>query len=242
MIASHRLTIPKCHIHPCNSLQDVKQNHWTMEYRSWWQHIMRSLKHIMCSIWQTTWKCLGSKWNQAWHKAVALPTLLYACEIWTVYPHHAERLNDFHLSCLRKLLKVRWQEEIPDTEILMRAGMHSLNVTRMSDEWLPKKVFYGELQVGKRSQGGQKKCYKGTIKASLIDFNIPPESWEHSAQDRAKWHGLIRKGADECDTKGICEAERKGKKRAPWAQHQCQWINIRNVILRIDMFYLQQAV
>ena len=59
------------------------------------------------------------------------------------------------------------------------------HVTRMSDEWLPKKVFYGELQEGKRSQGGQnkKKCYKDIQKASLKDFNIPHESWEQAAQD-----------------------------------------------------------
>ena len=30
------------------------------------------------------------------------------------------------------------------------------HVIRMPDERLPKKVFYGELQEGKRSQGGQK--------------------------------------------------------------------------------------
>ena len=30
---------------------------------------------------------------------------LYACETWTVYQRHAKRLNHFHLSCLRKLLK-----------------------------------------------------------------------------------------------------------------------------------------
>ena len=29
-------------------------------------------------------------------------------------------------------------------------------------------------------------------KASLKDFNIPTESWEQIAQDRAKWRGLIR--------------------------------------------------
>ena len=44
-------------------------------------------------------------------------------------------------------------------------------------EWLmnvlPKKILYGELQVGKRSHGGQKKRYKDTLKASLKDFNIP---------------------------------------------------------------------
>ena len=40
---------------------------------------------------------------------------------------------------------------------------------RMPDVRLPKKVFYGELQEGKRSQGGQKKRYKDTLK----DFEIP---------------------------------------------------------------------
>ena len=37
--------------------------------------------------------------------------------------------------------------------------------------------------------------YKDTPKASLQDSNIPTESWEQIAQDRAKWRGLIRRGA-----------------------------------------------
>ena len=65
----------------------------------------------------------------------------------------------------------------------------------MLDERLPKKILCGELQVGKRSHGGQKKRYKDTIKASLKDFNIPTESWEQIAQDRTKWRGLIKRGA-----------------------------------------------
>ena len=114
------------------------------------------------------------------YKAVVLPTLLYACETWTVYQRHAKKLNHFHLSCLRKLLKIRWQDKIPDTEVLKKAKMQSVqsllslaqlrwtgHVTRMPDERLPKKVLYGELQEGKRSQGGQKKRYKDTLKARL---------------------------------------------------------------------------
>ena len=101
------------------------------------------------------------------YKAVVLSTLLYACETWTVYQRHAKKLNHFHL---RKLLKIRWQDKIPDTEVLKKANMQSVHtllklaqlrwtghVTRMPDERLPKKFLYGELQVGKRSQGGQKK-------------------------------------------------------------------------------------
>ena len=132
----------------------------------------------------------------------------------------------FHLSCLRKILKIRWQDKIPDTEILKKAKMHSVHtllklaqlrwtghVTRMPDERLPKKVLYGELQEGKRSQGGQKKRHKDILKASLKDFNIPTESWEQAAQDRTKWRCLINKSASQFVAKRICEAERKRKER-----------------------------
>ena len=128
--------------------------------------------------------------------------------------------------CLRKLLKIKWQDKIPDTEGLTKAGMQSMHtvlklaqlrwtghVIRMPDARLPKKVFYGELQEGKRSQSGQKKRYKDTLKASLKDFEIPMGSWEQTAQERSKWRGLINKGAALYEKKRICEAERKRRER-----------------------------
>ena len=87
------------------------------------------------------------------------------------------------------------------------------HVKRMPDERLPKKVLYGELQEGKRSQGGQKKRYKDTLKASLKDFNIPIESCEQAAKDRTKGRCLINKSASQFEAKSICEAERKRKER-----------------------------
>ena len=41
------------------------------------------------------------------YRAIVLPTLLYACETWTVYQHHARKLNHFHITCLRRLLAIR---------------------------------------------------------------------------------------------------------------------------------------
>ena len=64
-----------------------------------------------------------------------------------------------------------------------------VRVIRMPNELLPKKVFYGELHEGKHSQGGQKKRYKDTHKASMKNFNIPIGSWEQTAQERSKWRG-----------------------------------------------------
>ena len=89
------------------------------------------------------------------------------------------------------MLKMKWQDTIPDTEVLKKAGMQSRHTVlklaqlrwtghaiRMPDERLPKEVFYGELQEGKRSQGGQKNRYKDTLIASLKDFDIPIGSLE----------------------------------------------------------------
>ena len=176
------------------------------------------------SVWDRSGIRLDTKLKV--YKAVVLPTLLYACETWTVYQRHAKRLNHFHTSCLRKLLKIKWQDRIPDTEVLKRAGMQSVHtllrlsqlrwaghVTRMPEERLPKKILYGELEMGKRSEGGQEKRYKDTLKASLKDFNIPTESWEQIAQDQAKWRGFIRRGASEYEAKRISEAEQKRAQR-----------------------------
>ena len=69
------------------------------------------------------------------------------------------------------------------------------HVIRMHDERLPKKVFHGKLQEGKRSQGDQKKRYKDSLKASLKDFDIPFGSWEQTGHERSKWRGHINKGA-----------------------------------------------
>ena len=52
------------------------------------------------------------------YRSVVLPTLLYACETLTVYKRHAKRLSHLHTSCLRKLLKIKWQDRIPDPEVL----------------------------------------------------------------------------------------------------------------------------
>ena len=121
------------------------------------------------------------------YKAVVLPTLLYGCETWTVYQRHVKMLNHFHTTCLRKLLNIRWQDKVPDTEVLHSAGSLSIHtilmksqlrwaghVVRMPDHRLPKHLLYGELQQGRRTQGGQRKRFKDTLKASLKSLQYRP--------------------------------------------------------------------
>ena len=80
---------------------------------------------LRTNVWERNGITLDTKLKV--YKAVVLPTLLYACETWTVYQRHAKKLNHFHLSCLRKLLKIRWQAKIPDTEVLKKAKRQSVH-------------------------------------------------------------------------------------------------------------------
>jgi len=52
--------------------------------------------------------------------------LLYACVLWTLYKRHERRLNHIQLSCLRKLLKISWQDKLPDTDVVCLANTHSI--------------------------------------------------------------------------------------------------------------------
>ena len=73
------------------------------------------------SIWDRSGIRLDTKLKV--YRSAVLPTLLYACKTGTVYQRHAKRLNHFHTSCLRKLLMIKWQDRIPDSEVLKRAGV-----------------------------------------------------------------------------------------------------------------------
>ena len=156
------------------------------------------------------------------YQAVILPSLLYGCETWTIYQRHAKRLNHFHTTCLRKLLAIRWEDRIPDTEVLARAGQPSIftilmktqlrwagHLARMPDHRLPKKLFYGELQQGKRSQGGQKKRFKDCLRSSLKAFSLNVDTWEETAQDRTRWRSAVHRGSLQCEARRATLAKQK---------------------------------
>ncbi|BHF68288.1 hypothetical protein SprV_0301132100 [Sparganum proliferum] len=110
------------------------------------------------------------------YKAVVLPTLLCEAETLAVYTKQARRLNHFHLSCLRRILRVNWQDRIADTDVLERTGILSIyiiprqmqlrwsgHLVRMDYERLPKRLFYGDVATGSRRQGGQIRRYMDTL-------------------------------------------------------------------------------
>ncbi|KAJ1208041.1 hypothetical protein NDU88_003431 [Pleurodeles waltl] len=92
----------------------------------------------------------------------------------------------------------------------------------MPDIHLPKRLFCGELEESKCTQGGQekKKRYKDTLKDSLKSFGIDPDSWEILAQDRAAWRSCISKGAASYEQSRVAEVQKKRELRNPTG-HLC---------------------
>ncbi|BHF73840.1 hypothetical protein SprV_0401692400 [Sparganum proliferum] len=131
-----------------------------------------------------------------------------------------------NLRCLRRILRLNWQDRIPDTEVLERTGILSIytmlrqmqlrwsgHLVRMDDERLPKRLFYGDVATGSRRQGGQIRRYKDTLKSSLKRLQIDPTNWEELALDRPTWRRTVKTGAAIYDANRIAAAKVKREAR-----------------------------
>ena len=176
------------------------------------------------NVWESRGISLATKLKV--YRAVVLTTLHYGCETWTLYRRHERQINHFHLRCLRNLLRIRWQDRVPDTEVLKQANIPSAittmrkaqlrwagHVSRMSDERIPKQLLYGELAEGKRKVGGQKKRFRANLKVNLRDFSIDTESWETLAADRPSWRCVVSVGARRAEEQRVQQAEQKRRMR-----------------------------
>ena len=112
---------------------------------------------------------------------------------------HIKQLDSFHLCCLCKICKIKWQNMIPNTEVLSRckiSGMQALlmrrqlrwcgHVARMQNDRIPKAIFYGRLAGGKRSIGAPLKRYKDSLKRhlKLCHMNEAVTSFTDTATNR----------------------------------------------------------
>nr|VZI34593.1 unnamed protein product [Spirometra erinaceieuropaei] len=149
---------------------------------------------LQSTVWNRHGLQLSTKLKM--YKAVILPTLLYGEETWTVYTRQACRLNHFHLSCLRRILRLNWQDRIRDTDVLERTGMLSIctilrqmhlrwsgHLVRMGDERLPKPLFCVDVATGSRRQAAAAQAAVSHINPDTTT-DTTPTSPESSDEDQ----------------------------------------------------------
>ena len=161
------------------------------------------------------------------YSSVVLPTLLYASEAWTTYRRHIKTLEKFHQRCIRKILKIKWQDHRTNDSVLEESNCLSIealiiknqlrwagHVVRMKDTSIPKQIFYSELSEGSRRVGRQKKRFKDCLKENMKMCDIDYTTWERDAQDRAAWRQEIRGGIQTFQSKCNDKSEARRARRA----------------------------
>ncbi|XP_067896428.1 uncharacterized protein [Heterodontus francisci] len=156
------------------------------------------------------------------YQACALSTLLYDSEAWTTYVSQERCLNSFHLSCLRRILGIRWQDRISNAEVLETANIPSIyillslrrlrwlgHVSYMEDGRIPKDTLYSELVTGIRPTGRPCLCFKDVCKRDMKSCDIDHKSWESVASDRQSWQTAIKAGLKSGESKRLSSWQEK---------------------------------
>ena len=142
---------------------------------------------VMATLNQRVWNnsSLTEKTRIYIHQACVLSTLLYGSESWTTYARHEKKLNSSHQRWLRRILHIKWQDKISNTEVLERTNMRSMyttlcerrlrwlgHVKRMDPGRKPKDLLYCELVEGSRHAGRPKLRFKDVCKRDMKWCNI----------------------------------------------------------------------
>ena len=206
----------------------------------------RADKEIVCRI-QSACASFGKLEKRLWgrqgirlatkckvYKAIVLPALLYSAETYTLYREHIKKLEAVQQRHLRRIMKIKWNDYIPNVEVLQRANMDSIEATlattqlrwtghvlRMNEERVPKQLLYGELERGKRRVGGQKLRYRDVVKRHLKSADINVEGWEALAADRARWRKSLHDGREAIQQKFVAASNQRHYRRHNPGSHVC---------------------
>ena len=159
--------------------------------------------------------------KMCFYRAFITPTLLYGCESWPTTKAQEDKLNVFHMRCLRRILGVSIRHRLRNEHIVARCGIQQVpalislarmrwagHLIRMGNERLPKKILFGALAEGKRGRGKPRKRLADKYEsdfhalAQANGFAAPSrptrattgkvsQSWWTPAADKLKWRACI---------------------------------------------------
>ncbi|KAI5731855.1 hypothetical protein M8J77_017328 [Diaphorina citri] len=141
------------------------------------------------------------------YETTVLSSLLYSSETWTLLEEHIKQLDRFHQRCLRSILKIKWNDFVPNEEVLKKAQVMSIDniirirrlrwaghVSRMEPNRTPMQIAFAELTQGKRERQKPKCRWMDTVKNDLNKLGVDSSNWRNLAGNRNQWReNTIRK-------------------------------------------------
>ena len=171
------------------------------------------------------WRCatIHLSLKLLFYNAFVLPTLLYACETWTLTGEGSctgqlQRLSVFHRDCMRRIKRLPLETPIPD---LHASGCQTFEISdfidqfrarfighlvRRDEDFLPSKMLFAHwFSTGPstRPPGGALSSYCEATREMLarigaklgLDLSADTEFWLGLASCRVWWRANVVKGA-----------------------------------------------
>ena len=143
---------------------------------------------------------IGRRTKRRLFKPLVWPVLLYGCETWKIAKHDERKLNSFQCQCLRRLLRIRWQQRMTNKRVVELAEINNISceVRRRRWNWLGHIVrregendcftALGWTPKGRRARGRPKTTWRRTVEKERNKAGW--RSWEvvkAVAQGRKCW-------------------------------------------------------
>ena len=207
---------------------DVPRKNLAGSGSSWIIRRIAKAAAVMAKLSKKVWtnSQLTMKTKLKVYQACVLSTLLYSSESWSMYARQENRLESFHLRCLRRVLGITWQDKVTNAAVLEQAGSLSMHlmlsqrrlrwlghVHRMEDGRIPKDILFGELAMGRRPVGRPAPRFKDVCKRDLKLTDINTDSWESLAEDRSGLRQAVQAGVRKGEEKRNKQMEEKRTRR-----------------------------
>ena len=122
----------------------------------------------------------------------------------------------FHLTSLRRILKIKWFFHVSNEEVLGRAGIKSIEtfigsarlrwygqVARMPETRLPNFLLDWKPNYGKKLRGRPRKGWMACVLKDAAVFtgvdNISRDAVKQLALKRVEWRNMLHRRRDVCD-------------------------------------------
>ena len=100
-------------------------------YRTFYFNSPRCSPTVSVSI---TTIILVTSWSAFWYsnqdtkiKTLVRPVLLYGCETWKITKNDERKLNSFQYQCLRRILRIRWQQRMTNKRVVETAEINEIS-------------------------------------------------------------------------------------------------------------------
>ena len=138
-------------------------------------------------------------------KTLVVPVLLYGCETWKMNKGDGKAVDVFHNRCLRRILRIDWQDHVSTNNLLATAGMKPLSEEVKLRRWkmighILRQDHNNDCNIaltwapeGKRRRGRPKTTWRRTVDKERREAGW--KSWAEArtaAADREKWKSSVK--------------------------------------------------